>query len=76
MSESDVGLPELPDGWMWLTLEDCTQILDSQRIPINAKERETRINGKPESLNSIRIMGQLDRLGGLMISCLTTNCSY
>ena len=49
MSETDVNLSELPEGWVWTTLEDCTQILDSQRIPINAKERETRINGKPES---------------------------
>ena len=39
----------LPEGWMWTTLEDCTEILDSQRVPINAKERETRITGKPET---------------------------
>ena len=49
MSETDIGLSELPDGWVWTTLEHCTEILDSQRVPINAKERETRITGKPET---------------------------
>ena len=49
MSETDVGLSELPEGWAWTTLEDCTEILDSQRVPINAKERETRISGKSEN---------------------------
>ena len=43
------GLPELPDGWVWTTLANCADILDSQRVPINAKERKTRISGKPES---------------------------
>ena len=52
MSESDVGLPELPDGWMWRSWKLHSE-LDSQRIPINAKERETRINGKPESPLSV-----------------------
>ena len=43
------SLPELPDGWVWTTLVCCAEILDSQRVPINAKERQTRISGKPES---------------------------
>ena len=43
------GLPKLTDGWMWTTLANCADILDSQRVPINAKERETRISDKPES---------------------------
>ncbi len=30
-------------------LEECTQILDSMRIPINNIERQARIDGKPES---------------------------
>ena len=30
-------------------MEDCAQILDSRRVPINAKEREARISGKPRS---------------------------
>ena len=42
-------LPDPPDGWVWTTLANCADILDSQRIPINAKERKTRISGKPES---------------------------
>ncbi|MYA55470.1 hypothetical protein F4X88_04160 [Candidatus Poribacteria bacterium] len=53
MSVSEVstqeGLSELPEGWEWTTLANCAEILDSQRIPINAKERETRISGKSES---------------------------
>ena len=53
MSVSEVSamdsLPELPDGWVWTTLLCCAEILDSQRVPINAKERQTRISGKPES---------------------------
>ncbi|MDE0012216.1 MAG: restriction endonuclease subunit S [Candidatus Poribacteria bacterium] len=43
------GLSEPPDGWVWTTLANCADILDSQRVPINAKERETRISGKSES---------------------------
>lgn len=49
MSKMAAGLSELPDGWMWTMLEDCTEILDSQRVPINAKEREKRIQGKSRS---------------------------
>ena len=43
------SLTELPDSWMWTTLVCCAEILDSQRVPINAKERQTRISDKPES---------------------------
>ena len=53
MSVSEIttsnSLPELSNGWVWTTLASCAEILDSQRVPINAKERETRIRGKPES---------------------------
>ena len=42
-------LPYLPEGWAWGTLEECVDILDRQRIPINAKERKARIRGKPPS---------------------------
>ena len=40
---------ELPKGWAWTELKDCVDIFDSQRVPINAKEREHRIIGKPRS---------------------------
>ncbi|MDF1580357.1 MAG: restriction endonuclease subunit S, partial [Desulfuromonadales bacterium] len=33
---------ELSTGWEWTTLENVAEILDSQRVPVNAKERETR----------------------------------
>ncbi|MBE9485238.1 MAG: restriction endonuclease subunit S, partial [Bacteroidetes bacterium] len=36
------GLPELPEGWAWTRLENCVDILDGQRIPVNSKEREKR----------------------------------
>jgi type I restriction enzyme S subunit len=43
------SLPQLPEGWTWTTLENCIDVLDSQRIPINAEERERRIAGKSPS---------------------------
>jgi type I restriction enzyme S subunit len=33
---------ELPNGWKLEKLEDVVDILDSKRVPINSKERETR----------------------------------
>jgi type I restriction enzyme S subunit len=36
----------LPPGWVWTTLEQCVDILDSRRVPINSDERESRIAGK------------------------------
>src|SRR5437016_5034218 len=32
--------------WIELTLADCVEILDSERIPVNASERESRVAGK------------------------------
>ena len=40
---------DLPNGWACTTLASCAEILDSRRVPINRKERETRISGKSES---------------------------
>lgn len=40
------GLSELPNAWMWTRLEDCVDVLDSHRVPLNAQEREKRIAGK------------------------------
>ncbi len=34
---------------MWTRLDDCVDVLDSKRVPINATEREQRTEGKPES---------------------------
>lgn len=39
----------LPDGWASTTLEDCVDILDNRRVPINAEERQQRISGKNET---------------------------
>jgi type I restriction enzyme S subunit len=37
----------LPVGWSLTSLEKCVKILDSQRIPINAKDRERRKGDVP-----------------------------
>jgi type I restriction enzyme S subunit len=37
---------QLPNRWIRATLEDCVDILDGQRIPINAKERGARTECK------------------------------
>jgi type I restriction enzyme, S subunit len=39
----------LPIGWTWATLQDCVDILDGKRVPINSREREQRKVGKLES---------------------------
>jgi type I restriction enzyme, S subunit len=35
------------DGWKVVTIEECCEILDSKRIPVNAEEREKRIGDVP-----------------------------
>lgn len=37
---------QLPNGWVYVKLEDCSCILDSRRIPVNNDERQKRIEGK------------------------------
>ncbi len=41
------GLHMLPRGWLWTQLEDCVDILDSQRVPVNSDERDKRIGDIP-----------------------------
>ncbi len=41
---------ELPKGWVWTSLDNCVNILDNKRIPINSEEREKRINGKDKAI--------------------------
>lgn len=36
----------LPETWMWTELYKVVSILDNDRIPVNAEEREERIKGK------------------------------
>lgn len=36
-----------PTGWAVAKLEDVVDILDSKRVPVNAKERETRVGQVP-----------------------------
>lgn len=37
----------LPANWDTASLEELIDILDSQRIPLNAEERDRRTSGKP-----------------------------
>lgn len=39
----------LPEGWVGTNLENVVEILDSRRVPVNNTERQSRIEGKPES---------------------------
>ncbi len=39
----------LPHGWTTATIEDAVDILDSKRVPINAKDRAKRVDGKRAS---------------------------
>ena len=41
------NLPELPKGWVRTRLENCVDILDSRRVPVNADEREKRTGNVP-----------------------------
>lgn len=44
-------MSELPLGWKLCHLEDCVEILDAIRKPINNKERSSRVEGRsPEEL--------------------------
>ena len=43
------GLYALPDGWVWTTIGECLEILDSRRIPVNATIRAKRVAGKTQS---------------------------
>ena len=36
------NLPELPKGWVWATIDQVAECLDSMRVPINKKERASR----------------------------------
>ena len=47
MREKINNLPELSNGWVWTWLENCVDILDSRRVPVNADEREKRTGNVP-----------------------------
>lgn len=41
------GLPELPKGWGWASIEQVTECLDHMRIPVNKIERAKRKGNIP-----------------------------
>lgn len=47
MSDSSPTGKDLPSGWSVSPLEDVADILDGKRVPVNAKERETRTGKVP-----------------------------
>lgn len=42
-----VGLPDLPEGWAWVTLEHICECLDYVRVPVSAKGRQARRGNVP-----------------------------
>jgi len=46
MMKEKFGLSAPPPGWTWTCLEDCVDILDSQRVPVSTKERKLRCRDK------------------------------
>jgi type I restriction enzyme S subunit len=46
-SQSEAG--SVPKGWVLARFGECVDILDSQRVPVNAEERENRITGKSQA---------------------------
>jgi type I restriction enzyme, S subunit len=36
------NLPPLPEGWCWASIEQVSECLDSQRVPVNREERARR----------------------------------
>jgi type I restriction enzyme, S subunit len=41
------GLPDLPDGWIWASIDQIAECLDGRRIPINKEERAKRKGDVP-----------------------------
>jgi len=47
-TESKIKEPySIAENWTWMHVEDCIDILDSKRIPVNAKERKNRVGKIP-----------------------------
>jgi hypothetical protein len=44
VSETEV---DLPAGWVNVSLSECVNVLDGQRVPINSEERKTRPGNIP-----------------------------
>lgn len=42
-----IELPNLPNGWTVTELQNCVDILDGQRVPVNSREREKRRGNIP-----------------------------
>jgi type I restriction enzyme S subunit len=41
------GLPELPESWCWVSIDQIAECLDNQRIPVNKAERANRMGDIP-----------------------------
>jgi type I restriction enzyme S subunit len=40
-------MSDLPQGWEWATLGELVDVLDHQRVPVSAREREKRRGNVP-----------------------------
>ena len=72
---------ELPKGWAEISLENCADILDGKRIPINSKERAKR-TGKIPYYGATGQVGLIDDfifdeelMGQIEVFCETVFCS-
>ncbi|MEJ8470485.1 restriction endonuclease subunit S [Xanthomonas oryzae pv. oryzae] len=61
-------MSELPAGWVEAPLEECVDILDAQRQPINSEERTQRVKGKStgELLPYYGATGQVGMIDGFL----------
>ena len=55
----DSELGRIPEGWSKNTINECCEILDSQRVPINSKERAKR-KGKYPYYGANGVQGYID----------------
>ena len=57
MSETDVGLPSLPDGWMWTTLEEVSEL--NPRIDRQSIDEDSEVTFLPMK-NVEELSGKID----------------
>ena len=61
-------MTDLPKGWIFTPLVNACEILDFKRVPINSKERKSRISDKPDDqlFPYYGATGQVDLIDGYL----------
>lgn len=61
-------MTELPKGWIFTPLANACEILDFKRVPVNSKDRKSRISGKPDDqlFPYYGATGQVDVIDGYL----------